>query len=99
MGLSRQGVQCQTAKIGRCDLQRFLSDPGPDAALAPHRALRDMDPRSSAQRGAESAQSQRPRREDPSGARMAVRQSPTVAQLCDDYVADMQSGRINGKKA
>lgn len=36
--------------------------------------------------------------EDPSGARMAVRNSPTVAQLCDEYAADMQSGRINGKK-
>lgn len=37
--------------------------------------------------------------EDPSGARMAVRNSPTVAQLCDEYVADMDAHRINGKKA
>ena len=37
--------------------------------------------------------------EDPSGARMAVRQSPTMAELLDEYVGDMQSGRLNGKKA
>jgi Phage integrase, N-terminal SAM-like domain/Arm DNA-binding domain len=36
--------------------------------------------------------------EDPSGARMAVRQSPTVAELLDEYIADMQSGKVNGKK-
>lgn len=36
--------------------------------------------------------------EDPSGARMAVRSSPTMAELCDEYLADMQSGKLNGKK-
>jgi integrase len=37
--------------------------------------------------------------EDPSGSRMAVRQSPTMAELLDEYVADMDAHRINGKKA
>ena len=37
--------------------------------------------------------------EDPSGARMAVRQSPTVAELCDEYLSDMEAHRISGKKA
>jgi integrase len=37
--------------------------------------------------------------EDPSGARMAVRNSPTVAELCDEYVAEMDAHRLNGKKA
>lgn len=37
--------------------------------------------------------------EDPSGARMALRQSPTMAELCDQYLGDMQSGKLNGKKA
>jgi integrase len=37
--------------------------------------------------------------EDPSGARNVLRQSPTVAQLLDDYIADMQSGKVIGKKA
>ena len=36
--------------------------------------------------------------EDPSGARMAVRASPTMAELIDQYVADMDARRI-GKKA
>ncbi len=36
--------------------------------------------------------------EDPSGARMAVRNSPTMAELLDEYVADMEAGRIKGKK-
>src|SRR5580704_15952515 len=34
--------------------------------------------------------------EDPSGARNVLRQSPTVAQLLDDYIADMQSGKVIG---
>jgi integrase len=37
--------------------------------------------------------------EDPSGARMAVRNSPTFAQLLDEYVAEMAAHRIDGKKA
>jgi integrase len=37
--------------------------------------------------------------EDPSGARMAVKASPTVAELLNEYVADMDSGKLNGKKA
>ncbi len=36
--------------------------------------------------------------EDPTAARMALRNAITVAQLCDEYVSDMQSGKINGKK-
>jgi integrase len=36
---------------------------------------------------------------DPSGERQAVRNSMTVAQLCDLYQTDMQSDKINGKKA
>jgi Phage integrase, N-terminal SAM-like domain/Arm DNA-binding domain len=36
--------------------------------------------------------------EDPSGARMAFRNSPTVQELCDEYVSDMEAHRINGKK-
>jgi Arm DNA-binding domain len=36
--------------------------------------------------------------EDPSTERMALRNSMTVAQLCDEYVADMQSGKVAGKK-
>jgi integrase len=36
--------------------------------------------------------------QDPSGERMALRNSMTMEQLCDEYVADMQSGRIKGKK-
>jgi integrase len=35
---------------------------------------------------------------DPSGERQAIRNSMTVAQLCDLYQADMQSGKLNGKK-
>ncbi len=35
---------------------------------------------------------------DPSGERMALRNSTTVAQLCAEYETDMQSGRITGKK-
>jgi hypothetical protein len=37
--------------------------------------------------------------EDPSGARMTARNSPTVAELCDEYVGEMDAHRINGKKA
>jgi Phage integrase central domain/Arm DNA-binding domain len=37
--------------------------------------------------------------DDPSAHRQALRNAMTVAQLCDDYRADMESGRINGKKA
>jgi integrase len=37
--------------------------------------------------------------EDPSGARMAVRNSPTMATLCDEYLSDMQSGKLNWKKS
>jgi hypothetical protein len=35
---------------------------------------------------------------DPAGARMALRAAPTMEQLCDEYVSDMQSGKVNGKK-
>ena len=35
---------------------------------------------------------------DPAGARMALRSAPTMEQLCDEYVSDMQSGKVNGKK-
>ncbi len=35
---------------------------------------------------------------DPSGDRFALRQAMTIEQLCDEYIADMQNGRINGKK-
>jgi integrase len=38
-------------------------------------------------------------REDPSGARMSVRNSPTVQELLDEYVAEMDAHRINAKKA
>ena len=34
--------------------------------------------------------------EDPSAARMTVRNSPTVQQLCDEYVAEMDARRTNG---
>ena len=37
--------------------------------------------------------------EDPTTERMALRNSMTVAQLCDEYVADMRSGKVAGKKA
>jgi hypothetical protein len=36
--------------------------------------------------------------QDPSADRMALRSAPTVEQLCNDYVSDMQSGKVNGKK-
>jgi integrase len=36
--------------------------------------------------------------EDPSGERKALRNAMTVAQLADQYIADLESGRINGKK-
>jgi Arm DNA-binding domain len=36
--------------------------------------------------------------DDPSGVRYDIRNSITIEQLCDDYVSDMQSGKINGKK-
>jgi hypothetical protein len=29
---------------------------------------------------------------------MALRSAPTVAELCNDYAKDMQSGKLNGKK-
>ncbi len=35
---------------------------------------------------------------DPSDQRHEARHSATIAQLCADYSADMQSGKINGKK-
>jgi Arm DNA-binding domain len=35
---------------------------------------------------------------DPSADKMALRSAPTVDQLCDEYTADMQSGKVNGKK-
>jgi integrase len=37
--------------------------------------------------------------DDPSAERMAQRNSMTVAQLCEKYIEDVESGRINGKKA
>lgn len=36
---------------------------------------------------------------DPSAERYELRHGMTVAQLLDDYVADMQSGKLNSKKA
>jgi hypothetical protein len=36
---------------------------------------------------------------DPSAERHELRHGMTVAQLCDEYEADMNSGKINGKKA
>ena len=36
--------------------------------------------------------------QDPSGERFKLRNSMTVSDLCASYVADMESGRINGKK-
>jgi hypothetical protein len=35
---------------------------------------------------------------DPAGARMSLRSAPTVDELCTDYEANMDAGRINGKK-
>jgi integrase len=35
---------------------------------------------------------------DPSADKMALRSAPTVDQLCDEYVGDMQSGKVLGKK-
>jgi integrase len=35
---------------------------------------------------------------DPSAERMAIRSAPTIAELCDAYIADMDAGRITGKK-
>ena len=37
--------------------------------------------------------------EDPSAERQSLRNSMTVAALCDDYEADMRAHKINGKKA
>lgn len=34
---------------------------------------------------------------DPSAERMALRSAPTIAELCDQYAADMQNGRIDKK--
>jgi integrase len=36
--------------------------------------------------------------EDPSDARKTLRHSITMAALCDEYLVDMQSGKVNGKK-
>ena len=36
--------------------------------------------------------------QDPSGDRYKLRNSMTVADLCISYVADMEAGRVNGKK-
>lgn len=36
--------------------------------------------------------------EDPSDARKALRSSPTMAEIMDEYVADMGAQRVNGKK-
>ena len=36
--------------------------------------------------------------QDPSGERFKLRNSMTVSDLCVSYVADMEAGRINGKK-
>lgn len=36
---------------------------------------------------------------DPSAERYELRHGMTVAQLCDDYIADMTSEKVNGKKA
>jgi hypothetical protein len=35
--------------------------------------------------------------EDPSAERNALRNAMTMAELCDEYVADMQSGKVTGK--
>ena len=35
---------------------------------------------------------------DPAGERHEARHGLTVAELCDQYMADMQNGRVNGKK-
>ena len=37
--------------------------------------------------------------EDPANERYALRGGATMSELLDDYVADMQSGKINGKKS
>jgi integrase len=37
--------------------------------------------------------------QDPSGDRQALRASITIASLCDNYSADMEAGRIKGKKS
>jgi integrase len=37
--------------------------------------------------------------EDPSAQRNALRNATTMAELCDEYVADMQGGKVAGKKA
>ena len=36
---------------------------------------------------------------DPTAERMALRSAPTMEQLCDEYIAAMESGKIIGKKA
>ena len=36
--------------------------------------------------------------EDPANERYALRSGATMAELLDQYVADMQSGKLNGKK-
>src|SRR6516165_8740087 len=35
--------------------------------------------------------------EDPSGERKALRNAMTVAQLADQYIADLEAGKLNGK--
>jgi Arm DNA-binding domain len=35
---------------------------------------------------------------DPGAELKALRSAPTVEWLCDEYVSDMQSGKVNGKK-
>jgi integrase len=37
--------------------------------------------------------------EDPSGERKALRNAMTVAQLADQYIADLEAGKLNGKKS
>jgi Arm DNA-binding domain len=35
---------------------------------------------------------------DPGAELKALRHGPTMEKLCDEYVSDMQSGKVNGKK-
>ena len=37
--------------------------------------------------------------QDPSAERIALRSGATVAELCDDYLADMDAHKLNGKAA
>jgi hypothetical protein len=36
--------------------------------------------------------------QDPAAERHEARHGLTIAELCDQYMADMQNGRVNGKK-